>query len=156
MHGWNRTRDERTGPWARLPSPADDLLGPGADPVETWHPGSTTFPQPSAGRPVFLPSASRAPSTSGSASEVLARPYPQPWHHPTPGPRHQSTPRHQPAPAPPAAPPRVIPLGGDLALVSVGQWDEESATTIQMPAVVDELEAPADQAQDSRPASDRD
>lgn len=41
-----------------------------------------------------------------------------------------------PVPEAPTAPvPRVIPLGGDLALVSVGRWDEESATTIQMPAV---------------------
>ncbi len=29
----------------------------------------------------------------------------------------------------------MVTLGGGLALISVGQWDEESATTIEMPAV---------------------
>ncbi|WOQ15934.1 hypothetical protein [Raineyella sp. W15-4] len=45
-----------------------------------------------------------------------------------------------PTPRPPEATgstPQVVPLGGGLALVSVGQWDEDSASTIQMPAIRD-------------------
>lgn len=105
LQGWRRARDERTGSWALFPCPTS-ALGPPV--VDVWrYRASAPFPQPSAGRPVALRSAGRAPS-----ADTLSAPE-----------------------APTAQLPRVIPLGGDLALVSVGRWDEESATTIQLPAV---------------------
>ena len=126
LHGWRSARDERAGSWALFPRPMSAL---GAPMVDVWrYRPPAPFPQPSAGRPVTLHSASPAPTAltpppqTESSAEWEGDPV-----------REAETP---PAPEARTAPvPRVIPLGGDLALVSVGRWDEESATTIQMPAV---------------------
>ncbi|QGF24175.1 hypothetical protein [Raineyella fluvialis] len=122
LRGWSHGREDRPAGWSVLPQPGPRPEARGSV-VGPWALRASTFPRPSSGSSATRPAAASPGSPAGPAS---------PARRTTPGTTGEES------AATTGTNPHVVPLGGGLALVSVGRWDEESSTTIQMPAIRDE------------------